>query len=371
MTVTTKLLNKLYVNAFYKKNAGLFFFLVVTFLFSLIYINALDKIPNEIKLYWNLVVAIKLFSNPYIATFIFMLAIFYISKAYLFFTKLIEDDAYYFLFQTIGACSKLKSWKIFSYPTFKLFLPLYAYGLFGLLIGYVFHFWKIPALFITFNLIANFLFIVRLSYILTNDKVDRSVVYRVNLPISTKHLFEISSLNYVLSSQKLATILTKAISLVCIINIFKDDNWGKSGVGLSLVALFVSLAHAGILYNLYKFKMEYLAFYANIPISFGRFYLQILIPILLFLLPEWLVIFQNTKLFEALRSIFIISSLSLLFWGLLEQTGMNLKKYFKLIFLLGFLCYFLFLYGLAFVICVFILLYTSFYAHQQYHLKEI
>jgi hypothetical protein len=371
MTPTSRLLNKLFVNAFYKKNAGLFFFLIVTVFFSLIYINALDKIPNEKKLYWNLIVAIKLFSNPYIATLIFLLAIFYISKAYLFFKKFIRDASNYFLFQTIGACSKKESWEMFLYPTFKLFLPLYIYALFGLSIGYFFHFWKIPITFLTFNLATNFLFIVRLSYILTHDKVDRSTFFRLKFPISAKYLFEISCLNYLLSSQKLATILTKAISLICVINIFKDDNWGKSGVGLSLVALFVSLAHAGILYNLFKFKMEYLAFYDNIPVSFGKFYLQILIPILLFLLPEWLIIFRNVKLLESLKCIFVISSLSLLFWGLIDQIGMNLKKYFKLMFSFGFLCYFIFLFGLSIPFCIILFVYTAIFSYQKYHLREI
>lgn len=371
MNTNSAIINKLYVNAFYKKNAGLFFFLIVTFLFSLIYINALDKIPSEKKLYWNLIVAIKLFSNPFIATVIFAIALFYLIKAYFFFTKLLEDSSNYFLFQTVGSLSPKSARRVFIYPIFKLFFPLYGYALFGLLIGYFFHFWKIPVLFLGFNVTANLLFIERLSHILANRKVDQTSKNSIRFPVFSNYIAEISMLNYLLGYQKLAILITKSISLIAIVTIFKDENWGKSGVGLTLVALFISLEHAGILYSMYRFRVEYLSFTDNIPMAFSKFYLGSLFSMVIFLLPEWIVLFQNISIISFLKAVFIIGMLILLFWQILDQIGLNLKSYFKLILLVGFLCYFLFLYGGALLVSLFILLYTSIYAYQQYHLKEI
>lgn len=126
MRSLSTLLNKIFVLPFYKKHAGLFFFLVATFLFALIYINALDKLPEGKKLYWNLIVVIKLFSNPYAALLLGIMACFYVYKAVVFFIGLLADAAYAFLYITYGTLSRGHSFLVL----FKSFLAYCCHCIF-------------------------------------------------------------------------------------------------------------------------------------------------------------------------------------------------------------------------------------------------
>ncbi|MGF7229946.1 hypothetical protein [Arachidicoccus sp.] len=366
----SSIFNRIYVFPFYKKYSGLFFFLIVTFLFSLVFVGALGELPNDKKLYWNLILTIKAFSNPYVAILIFMLAGFYIYKSVNYLINLLHKSENLFLYQTYGGISFKKSVGVLLSSFFKVFMPLYLYSLFSFLVGALFHFWIIPVIFLLFIIAVHILLSVVFAHKLAYGKVDQ--ISRLNIQrtaIKNKSI-EFIFLLYILHEQKLVFIINKIISLVFIIVVFDDGSWQYGLRGIALVTLFISLTHSSIQYQWFKFKSEQLDFSNNLPFSFTSSYLGVLVPYLFILMPEIFLIIRYTNIYYALFGITVLASLCLLFWTILDRFGMNIKTFFKSVLGIGFLLYFLFLYNLEMMSIIIILVLTVSSAMSRYYLKE-
>lgn len=122
-------MRRLFVGPFYRQHAGTFLFLYVLFLGSFLFINYLGEIPASESFFWHFVLLIFMVTQQFMVILFLLLAGFYLLKTRLWIKRLLLQDDYAFLKQSLSVLPRKSQWWAWFKIEVWLSLPLLIYGL--------------------------------------------------------------------------------------------------------------------------------------------------------------------------------------------------------------------------------------------------
>jgi hypothetical protein len=122
-------MRRLFVGPFYRQHAGTFLFLYVLFLGSFLFINYLGEIPASESFFWHFVLLIFMVTQQFMVILFLLLAGFYLLKTRLWIRRLLLQDDYAFLKQSLSVLPRKSQWWVWFKIEVWLSLPLLIYGL--------------------------------------------------------------------------------------------------------------------------------------------------------------------------------------------------------------------------------------------------
>lgn len=122
-------MRRLFVGPFYRQHAGTFLFLYVLFLGSFLFINYLGEIPASESFFWHFVLLIFMVTQQFMVILFLVLAGFYLLKTRLWIRRLLLQDDYAFLKQSLSVLPRKSQWWVWFKIEVWLSLPLLIYGL--------------------------------------------------------------------------------------------------------------------------------------------------------------------------------------------------------------------------------------------------
>lgn len=336
---------KVFVKGFYKAHSGALFFLVSVIAFYFFFIGALDKLPDNVRLSWNLVFArLMLDSWNMVGIFAFM-SILYVSKS----CQYVLTEMYKDKNVSIHYCSQcVPKRKLFAYWMMmqaQIQLPLLVYSLFvscaGLLFGY-----SIRALF----LFGWFVLLLGLSTFFCMYLIYRKTHFFEKWNLLSGNFFRkpLYSLFcwHLLDKLKLMFVLTKLTSWTLISGAFLATGFGNGSNNYNyFVASIIAMSNSLLVFKEYQFTKDYLYWSYNFPAWKGSFFFSSLLSYILFLSPEllWIVHYFNWK--QAVGLIFWMLAILAVYRGTLYAVGANMQTFIQTVFVLFLVFYFFSIYG--------------------------
>lgn len=258
---------KVFVKGFYKAHSGALFFLVSVVAFYFFFIGALDKLPDDVRLSWNLIFArLMLDSWNMVGVFVFM-SMLYVLKA----NQYMLTEMYKEKNAAVHYCSQcLSSRKLFVYWIWmqaQVLSPLLVYSLFVSFVGWLFGY-SIRALF----LFGWFVLLLVMSTLFCLYIIR----CRADIFEKWKHLFRGSFFRkplyslfcwHLLDRLKLMYVLTKLTSWVLILGAFLATGFGNASNNYNyFVASIIVLSNSLLVFKEYQFNTDYLYWSYNFPI---------------------------------------------------------------------------------------------------------
>lgn len=369
----TSILLKIVAKGFYKEHSGLLLFLFATLLSYCFYIEVLNQThltPDQILLH-NFAFVLNLISSPIMLILISIIWLVLTIKSWNYVLLQTSIQSNQFLFYSSTSLSKIHQLKSWFIVQLVISLPILAYGLFSLLIGFVFEYYLIPILLILYvlllSLVSAFLYVKRVNSFV---KVEKSIIFSKILfnwrkPFFTLYIF------HVFERLKTTFIITKLFSYSMIAGgVYILAGTNNNLVVTGIIVLGVAITHSILIYHSYLFEHYYLRFSLNFPYSRIRVYFYWAINYLLLTLPENIWFLSNNNLIISILSLLLNLSIGMLFRNLLYWAGLNMKKYLYWIFFLFYLFFVIILlkmywllFSLNFIVSV-LLLYKNYYRQR-------
>lgn len=327
----TRLLVKVVAKGFYQEHTGLLLTLFIVIFSNFFYTSVLNQthltqeglIQNALKLVLTTV------SEPLGVVFLFSLFLLYTGKSWQYVADRLKRVDVQFLFYSTNALGwgrQLASWAALQ---LVVSLPIIGLGVFALLIGVAFGYWLVPLL-IPFYLLALTFSSAWYYTRLLNTTVGPATVDHLGwLRRWPKPLFSLF-LYEVMVNKRLTYAMTKGVSFASIAFLVRVLPDAKADVRLvGLISLCVALSHVILLYQSAEFEGFYLRFARNFPYGLWDVWAQQGAMYSVLLLPEFVWLFVEGKLYNVLIGALLLLSVTLLFRALLYGLSGRMDYYLR------------------------------------------
>jgi hypothetical protein len=351
------ILQRVLVNHFYKVNAGFFLFCFFV-LFGAV--SGGQLISYHLSLIHGMIGTFVFLSCVIVIWFLYTL------KCVNYITKQLNDPRQHFL----SVLNRLSQSKQFIYLLFvhvMVYLPVLAYAaIVASVAAKEKRFDSMAAV-----IISNLVMIILSAFVYRLYLQKRTTAFKINLPVLPipKPFFSIS-LWFILKERKQMLLVTKLFSfflLFAFINIYEPD---KPDIRpLLLIMSLVVVAHAAIVAQIRFFEEERLLFIKNLPIPFVQRLGMMWLQYFLLLLPEFIFMWKGFPLHFQLADIPQIVLLSLAIAAcihvLLLMKDTDMETYYKTVFGIWAVLFFVLLYNPGIVLAVLILVVSSVIYHSH------
>lgn len=330
MRPVAHVLIRVFAYRFYKANAGLFLFLLVTVVMYLFFMNVLNEThlePAE-RIRYNLIFALSFMSSPYIAGVVFVAWSFYTVRSWSFMMAQVQLPEQQFLRYSVTAASTMQQFIDWCLVQLVLSLPAFVYALFCAIVGVVYHYYLVPVL-----LVVYVLLVVLASAALYVWYINRlgsdvgrwwmtTLTRRWKKPLFSLYLYEL------FYRQKLALAVTKLFSwMVLTAGIMLFGNLTADARMGGTVLLLMALAHLVVLYQWQQFENTYLSFLPNLPWLRWKRYGHALLAYLFLTLPETIWMLTQDGLFTAVGLVVLNLSAAMLLRVYLYVIPLSMSRF--------------------------------------------
>jgi hypothetical protein len=333
----TIVLIKIFVKGFYRVHSGLLLFFFVTVIMCGFFVEVLNQnhLPTSEVVKLNLLIVLTLISSPVVLTLVFAGWVIYTIKSWNYVAAQLLIPSNQFLFYSSTSTNKLDQFKSWFIVQFIIFLPIVGYGLFSLMIGFIFGYYTAPVIILLFILllstISAFVYVRQVnSPINVNSKsVFSRVVSGWNKPFFSLFLY------HSFDRLKMTLIITKLISYGIIVGgFYLLANVNDELRVASIITLGIVMTHTILLYQSYRFENSHLNFSRNLPFSKTKIYSDWALMYLLLTLPEniWLLARFDIGIGAAL--VLFNLATGMLIRNLLYFLGLDMRKYLYWVFYL-------------------------------------
>lgn len=372
LSTQTKVLTKTFASSFFKAHAGFLFFLFATVISYCFFIKTLGKVSVEEATFFNLAITLTILSTPLMTAIFFLACLVYTFKSWQYIVLQLQSAQNEFLYYSFTAASKPEQFKSWFIVQLRIFLPILIYTVYSVTIGIIYGFYLHAIIIILFILLLTA--ISSWLYVYITNKLGHVHNTSVFIKIAKnwkKPFFTLYTL-YVFNQSKIVFIVTKVSTWLLIMGIFHMFSDLKNDSRIPFLAmLMVVIAHTILIYNEYRFNSNYLSFSYNFPISKTKLFFGFSINYVLILLPEILWFLTHYNPFSTLGIILWGLTLVMLLRSFLYKTGLKMKTFIKIAFILFFLLHFVIMYQLAWVILPINLILSYKVFSRNYYYKRI
>lgn len=325
-----KVLLKIFVFGFYRMHAGLLLTLFISLFIHFFFTSVLNQthLTQEGIILNNLKLVLTSVSNPAAMGLLFLIWLIYTVKSAKYVMAQLSMPQNQFLFYSSNSLSirrQLVSWLVIQ---FLISLPIIALGMFATAIGFIFHYYVIPAI-IPFYLgllifASAYYYTGSSNQLIQNNDETYSLGFVKNWP---KPLFSLF-LYQILSANSLTYLITKLGSGVILTGfyvLFYKANSDLRSAGMAILA--VILSHAVLIFQSHEFETNFLRFARNFPDSRQRVFSNITMLHLILILPEIIWIFATNNLLGTVEITLLGISFALLLRTILYRLGLKMAAY--------------------------------------------
>jgi hypothetical protein len=301
----TRTLIKLFATGFYRVHAGflaLLFGTVACYCVFIIPLNETHLEPAQ-RITERLIFTLSLLSSPVMMMVVFIVWFIYAYKSWQYVRQQLQLESNLFIFYSVRSFPRLKQFQSWVLTQSVILLPALVYALITLIVGVIFGYHLAP-----FIVLGYIVLLILLSAAIYMRLVNQLAEVKSNFILyiirnRAKPLFTLF-LYHVIDQQKLTYLLTKGFALLSIFSLsyFFSDATDLRAAGI--VMLLVSLAHAVLVFQEFRFQQKYLSFIRNFPISRIRLYIYLVLLYALLLLPEGIILVASLPLSTALLLFF-------------------------------------------------------------------
>ena len=368
MSITRKILIKIFVKPFYRQHAGLFVFLFI------ILFGAVGMVDGAGLMAFHLSLVQGMLKNIYFLLLVFFIWSLYAKKSEQYIGNILRRPDYLFLHML----SQIKSRKLFwqmVWIQFLLFLPVTVYLVIIFAAGIYLHIWLncLPALFflVALILVCAWWNVYQIKHPGQSGIIKKEIItFR---PRETSYWSLV--IRYIWKEKKLLFAGMKIYN--CVILYEMVINQTKVEYDLSMIWLFFSfgiLSHGLLIYQLRNMEETRLTFYRTVPRSLLNRFLQYALIYLILLVPEFITILTLVPFYLHFSDaiLFILFSYSLLLFlnSLLFIQFFKIKDYLKIILCIFLLIYFCVLTVSIPVLCFFLFLSSIGIFQKRYYQFE-
>ena len=279
---------QIFVRGFYKKYAKLFFIVFCLIASYFLFIQIAGVFLEHNRDFWTLFLALQFATEPLFILIFWIISFLFITLVFRFISSEIQTQKLEFLkytFFVLDRKERIKSWlRIFS----LINLPILIYGLFSLLVGYVFlgkltGFWSI-----LYILLLNFIMIYWIDFNRFNIK-NHNRLAAFYSSIDPKEYYWIFNLINQLKTNLTLFVGTKVICIISIVVIVKYFGIAVEGFTwnvLIFLSLIVALLNSILIYQDVVFEGSKMKFILTFPFSRPQKFFNSLPYYLILILPE-------------------------------------------------------------------------------------
>lgn len=257
---------------------------------------------------------------------VFIVWFIYTFKSWQYIRRQLYLESNLFIFYSVTSFSRQKQFQSWVVVQTAILLPALAYALLTLIVGITFGYPLAP--FIVLGYIVLLILLSATIYIRLTDQlaeVQSNYILRItrnrSKPLFTLFLF------HIVDQQKLTYLVTKAMTLFCIVSLsyFFADATDLRAPGI--IMLLVSITHVVIIFQQFRFEQLYLAFVRNFPISRTRLYIHCIGLYALLLLPEGIALYVAYPITTALLLLVFTLSIVMIFRCMLPVIRVTMRNY--------------------------------------------
>jgi hypothetical protein len=344
-----KILQKVFVIHFYKVNAGFFLFCFVV-LYGIVAPGML--ISYHLSLIQGMI------ESPSFLAFVILFWLLYTFKCIDFLFIQLNDPRNNFFF-SLHTLSFQKQFLYLFYVHTFLYLPIWGYasivafiaakqGLYGSMIVVI-------ICNIGMMLGATYLYWVRMQ-----KKVFVFSKYALTTRVIFKKRLWMLPLWFIMKQRKQMLLITKIFTLLILyafINLYESDQYDIRP--LLLVMLMVAMSHCTVVLQIRQFEEVFLVFNRSLPISIPRRFLLTLLMFAILLIPELLFVWKafpmHFNIADYPQLLFLPISTITFFYSLLFMNDIDTDGYFRIVFGVGTILFFIILYNPGLLLFIFIL----------------
>ena len=366
----TATLVKIFAKGFYRVNAGMLVFLLVTIGSSFFFIETVGDVnllPAGQLIYYHFIVVITFISSPLMTLVIFFAWLLYTIKSWRYVTAQLALPEHQFLFYSTTAASKLKQFRSWMYVQLAILVPLIVYWLFAGVAGIIFHHYVLPVVILLYLLVlasvSAFLYVRSVNSLVSGSR--QSWLLRL-LHLQSKPFFSLF-LFHLLDKMKLAFVLTKTLSLLTIVGFLNSFPAERNDARVAAIIMLCIVAlHSFLIYQDHHFTETQMSFSRNLPYSRKRLFLNFCAVYALLLLPEIVWLFIAFDPIMALTLVLGGLTIALLFRSLLYWFGLNTFHYIRSVFAVYFLFFLVIIFRFWWVfplnlVITYVLFYLNYY----------
>jgi hypothetical protein len=355
----TNVLNKVFVQGFYRAHAGMFIF---------IFLVLFGAVPGDMLISYHKSLMLAFLTSPLLLAVVFGVWLLYMIKAWHYVAGQLAAPHHQFLFYSISAYSKRSQFFSWLIIQFNILLPIIIYGGLAIGVGLVHKCYMASAGVVIYLLllsIASALFCIKLTQALPEGKqLSLFLRFGKSMPKPYFSLF----IWHIFNQKKVAYIIIKVISWVVITAVFAlfDDVKHDARVaGIAVLAIVV--AHVAIVFEERVFEETFLRFGRNLPYSRSSLFGGFVLVYFAMLLPEIIWLFTRFDLVFATELTLFALSAIMLFHSLLYRIGLTMDIYMQWVLGLFMLIFWVVMFNamlLAALLCItaaFVLFYFNYY----------
>ncbi len=365
----TRVLLKIFVFGFYRMHAGLLLTLFISLFIHFFFTSVLNQthLTQEGIILNNLKLVLTSVSNPAAMGLLFLIWLIYTVKSAKYVMAQLSMPQNQFLFYSSTSLSirrQLMSWILIQC---LISLPIIALGMFATAVGFIFHYYVIPAI-IPFYL-GLLIFASAYQYTRAGNQLiqNNEETYRLRLVKNwPKPLFSLF-LYQILSANKRTYLVTKFGSVLILTGfyvLFYKANSDLRSAGMATLA--VILSHAVLIFQSHEFETNFLKFARNFPYSRQRAFMNIACLYLILMLPEIIWIFATNDFPGAVEITLLGMSFALLFRTILYKLGLKMAVYLQYAFSLFIVSSLFLLFGLIWPVIILNLIISSLLFYRSY-----
>ena len=355
----TNVLNKIFVQGFYRSHAGMFIF---------IFLVLFGAVPGDMLISYHKSLMLAYLTSPLLLAVVFGVWLLYMVKAGHYVAAQLAAPHHQFLFYSISAYSKRSQFLSWLIIQFNILLPIIIYGGLAIGVGLTHQCYLASAGIVIYLLllsVASALLCIKLTQALPEGK-QLSLFLRFGkaMPKPYFSLF----IWHIFNQKKVAYTIIKIISWIVITGVFAlfDDVKHDARVaGIAVLAIVV--AHVAIVFEERVFEETFLRFGRNLPYSRSSLFGGFVLVYFAMLLPEIIWLFTRfDPMFAVELTLFALSAI-MLFHSLLYRIGLTMDIYMQWVLGLFMLIFWIVMFKamlLAALLCItaaFVLFYFNYY----------
>ncbi len=344
-----KILQKVFIIHFYKVNAGFFLFC-----FVVLY----GVVAPGMLISYHLSLIQGMIQSPSFLGFVIFFWLLYTIKCIDFLLMQLNDPRNSFFFSLHTLSNQQQFFYLLYVHTF-IYLPVWGYasivvivaakqGLYGSMFAVIFS---------NICLMAGAIFLYRIRlqkrvFIFTNLKLTTRVIFK-------KHLFMLP-LWFIVNQRKQMLLITKIFSLLMLyafINLYEPEQYDIRP--LLLIMLMIAMAHCTIVLQIRQFEDFFLSFSRNLPISVPKRFVLTNLMFFIFLIPEFLFVWKafpmHFNIIHYPQLLLLPISTIVFFYSILFMKDIDTDQYFRIVFGVSTILFFIILYNPGILLFIFIL----------------
>ncbi|MDT3404971.1 hypothetical protein [Mucilaginibacter terrae] len=315
----THILNRIFVCGFYQAHAGMFLF------FFLVMIGAVD--PGQLLSYHKTLM-VAFITSPLMLLVVLAVWLLYTLKCWHYVVAQIGAPPQHFLFYSSTSYTKRQQLKSWFLVQAAILLPVIAYGLTAVGVGFYYGFYWQPAVIVLYLLLLTGLSAWLYTFVV-NRLIDGSKQsWLLNLSSSWKKPYYSLYLYHIANRLKIPYLITKGLSwiiITAVFQLFADVQHDARVAGMAVLAIAVT--HGVIVFEGQRFEHTYLSFARNFSYPLLQRYGYAVLTYCILLLPEGFWLFGRFNPLLAVQLFLMMLSMVILLHTLIYYIGLNMDRY--------------------------------------------